>query len=248
MLPLLWLALFLLAACLLLLMPLFLGREFYERYRGSRAVVCPENRQQVAVGIDALRAAIGQLAGRPRLRIAQCSRWPEHADCGQECMPEACRVAPYTKGEMGLPRTKKIYHLPVLIAAFAAWALGAFWHSQYLFRAQWMEAVGLSRFEVHQLVWRLAPHILTFAIPLLFAYGVAWLLSSSKRKGFWRGGILAGLLWAIISGLSLAASGLVGLSSDLLRIEITYTFLASILVGIVVGGLSGKIGEQAVAK
>jgi hypothetical protein len=53
-----WFVLFLVGACLLLLMPLLLGLEFYDRYRGSRAVTCPENRQQAAVCFDALHAAV----------------------------------------------------------------------------------------------------------------------------------------------------------------------------------------------
>jgi len=38
-----------------------------------------------------------------------------------------------------------------------------------------------------------------------------------------------------------------GIPSDLLRIELAYTFLASAVVGAIIGGLSGKLTEQAFA-
>ena len=51
-----------------------------------RVLTCPETSQSVAV-----RLAIGDrirslLAGRERLRIRACSRWPEREACGQECL------------------------------------------------------------------------------------------------------------------------------------------------------------------
>ena len=66
------------------------------RYRGTRVVVCPENREMVAVEVDAARAAWSATQGRAQLRLEACTRWPEMAGCGQECLrqieaaPEAC--------------------------------------------------------------------------------------------------------------------------------------------------------------
>jgi hypothetical protein len=66
------------------------------RYRGTRVVVCPENREMVAVEVDATHAALSSPQGRPELRLDACTRWPERAGCGQECLgqiesaPEAC--------------------------------------------------------------------------------------------------------------------------------------------------------------
>jgi hypothetical protein len=66
------------------------------RYRGTRVVVCPENREMVAVRVDAAHAAATAPQGRPELRLESCTRWPEKAGCGQECLgqiasaPEAC--------------------------------------------------------------------------------------------------------------------------------------------------------------
>ena len=68
------------------------------RYRDTRVVVCPENREVVAVEVDAGHAAWSAPQGRPDLRLEECTRWPEKAGCGQECLsqiesaPEACRV------------------------------------------------------------------------------------------------------------------------------------------------------------
>jgi uncharacterized protein DUF1761 len=240
---LLWFVLVLLGTFVLLSLPFLLGREFYKRYDGSRAVICPENHRQVAVHFDAFHAAVTKLAGSPNFRVADCTRWPERGDCEQECLPEACRAAAYTEGEVRILASKRIYHLPVLLAAFAAWALGAIWHSQYLFRSQWTSAVGLSRLQVHQLVWRLAPHVATFAAALLFAYGVAWWLSWLDKKGAWRGIAVAIALWGMVVVASLVSAGLTGLSRNLIAIELGYTFLASVLVGALIGGLSGKLVE-----
>jgi hypothetical protein len=68
------------------------------KYRGTRAVVCPENRKVVAVEVDAPHAAWSAPQGRPELRLQDCTRWPEKAGCGQECLrqiessPEGCRI------------------------------------------------------------------------------------------------------------------------------------------------------------
>ena len=48
--------------------------------------------------MDARHAVATSLAHAPRLRLSQCSRWPEKAGCGQECLrqieaaPEDCLV------------------------------------------------------------------------------------------------------------------------------------------------------------
>ena len=68
------------------------------KYRETRVVVCPENRKVVAVEVDAAHAALSAPQGHPELRLEDCTRWPEKAGCGQECLsqiessPEGCRV------------------------------------------------------------------------------------------------------------------------------------------------------------
>jgi hypothetical protein len=78
---------------------LYYGRRFvgaWNAYRGTRVVVCPESREMVAVQVDAKHAAATASQGQPELRLESCTRWPEKAGCGQECLgqiesaPEAC--------------------------------------------------------------------------------------------------------------------------------------------------------------
>ena len=72
--------------------------ELWFRYRGARAIVCPENCEPAGVSVDAGHAALTAFAGRPDLRLSSCSRWPERAGCGQQCLsqieasPDGCLV------------------------------------------------------------------------------------------------------------------------------------------------------------
>ena len=68
------------------------------RQHGSRLVACPETHEPAAVNVDALGAALSSLRGKPNVHLETCSRWPERADCGQECLgaiqsaPDGCLV------------------------------------------------------------------------------------------------------------------------------------------------------------
>lgn len=70
----------------------------YWKARGARLVTCPENRQPVRVEIDAMDAAFSALLRPVDLQLRSCTRWPEKAGCGQECLvqiekaPNGCRV------------------------------------------------------------------------------------------------------------------------------------------------------------
>ncbi|HUI80411.1 MAG TPA: hypothetical protein VLY24_20940 [Bryobacteraceae bacterium] len=74
-----------------------MGRAWL-KFHGKRAITCPENCLAAGVTIDARHAAATALHGEPELRLNQCSRWPEKADCGQDCLfqieraPEDCLV------------------------------------------------------------------------------------------------------------------------------------------------------------
>jgi hypothetical protein len=82
---------------LVLLVAAGLGRLaiVWLKYRGSRVIMCPENRRPAGVVVNAAHAAKTAL-GKSELRLASCSRWPERAGCGQECLaqieaaPEDC--------------------------------------------------------------------------------------------------------------------------------------------------------------
>jgi hypothetical protein len=60
-------------------------REYF-RMRGARVVACPDNGQTVAVRVDAGHAALTSAGGHERLRLESCTRWPEKAGCGQDCL------------------------------------------------------------------------------------------------------------------------------------------------------------------
>jgi hypothetical protein len=68
------------------------------KFRGKRAISCPENYLSAGVTVDARHAAATALRGEPKLRLSQCSRWPEKGDCGQDCLfqieraPQDCLV------------------------------------------------------------------------------------------------------------------------------------------------------------
>lgn len=234
------LLIFLLLACLSLLMPAFWARQIQHDYADPRPVNCPETNQQVAVTIDAAHAAATMLREKPEFRLADCTRWPERAHCPQACLPQALRNEPYTKGEVHPSKTSRpIYHLPVLLAAFAAWYIGLLWHSHFFFRGRWGEALGLAPAEVKQLVMWYSPHILSVAACLLFAYGVAWLHIWFKRKGLWHGLLSSTLLWLALFLVSLPS--MTGLPRSLLVIEISYTLIAAVVVGAIIGGLSRKL-------
>lgn len=226
------------AAAFLLLLPLVLRRhEISTRYSGSRLVACPEAQQAAVVNIDVRHAAETGMDGSPDLRLCECTRWPERSNCGRACLPQAVQSGLYPRGEVKRGK-KQIYHLPVVLAAFAAWYVGAVWHSQYLFRTRWIDAFGLTHAQVKQMVWWLSPHLLTAAVCLLFAYGVAWLLAVSHRRGVLQGILMSLLLCGAVVAMSWY--GIARLPHDLLVIEAGYAALATFTVGAIVGGLYDK--------
>lgn len=68
------------------------------RFRGKRLVTCPETRKPAAVDVDSLDAGWEAFVGESKIRLSDCSRWPEREGCGQECLtqieaaPEDCLV------------------------------------------------------------------------------------------------------------------------------------------------------------
>jgi hypothetical protein len=67
-------------------------------YRGDRVITCPENHRPAGVRVDASHVAAQPFAKSAHLQLSSCSRWPERAGCGQECLsqvaaaPEDCLV------------------------------------------------------------------------------------------------------------------------------------------------------------
>jgi len=236
MLILIWLVLCLAAASLILL-PLALWRsEIYRRYSGSRLVSCPEDQRPGVVGIDTRHAVATGIDGCPDLRLSECTRWPGRSNCDQACLSQAVRAGAYVPGQVKVG-TKQIYHLPIVLAAFAAWYMGAMWHSRFMFRARWLDAIGLNHVEVREIVGLYL--LLSVAVCLLFAYGTAWLLAVRRRKGVVQGVLMA----ALLCGAVIAAGwyGIARLPHDFLVIEGGYTVVTTFIVGAIVGGSYDKL-------
>ncbi len=72
--------------------------RLFLRFRGERLVTCPETQKPAAVQVAAGQVATHALVDGWHLRLNECSRWPEHQDCGQHCLsqieaaPEDCLV------------------------------------------------------------------------------------------------------------------------------------------------------------
>jgi hypothetical protein len=66
----------------------------YFALRGARVVTCPENHRRAGVQLDARRAAVTGLYKGQELHLSACSRWPEKAGCGQECVAQIAQSGP----------------------------------------------------------------------------------------------------------------------------------------------------------
>jgi hypothetical protein len=58
------------------------------RNSGDRVVTCPESLGPEVVRVDAGHAAWTELLGEKDFRLTGCSRWPERAACGRDCIAE----------------------------------------------------------------------------------------------------------------------------------------------------------------
>ncbi len=67
--------------------------------KGTRVLVCPETSAPVGAELELGKAALAVALGKePLLHLSDCTRWPERAGCGQECLsqlvgaPTACKL------------------------------------------------------------------------------------------------------------------------------------------------------------
>lgn len=88
-------------------------------------------------------------------------------------------------------------------------------------------------------MWWDSPYLLTMAVCLLFAYGVAGLLAARHRKDVLHGVAMSMLLCGALAAASWY--GITSLPHDLLVIEAGYIVLATLIVGAIVGGLYDKL-------
>ncbi len=60
----------------------------FRHYRGLKTLRCPATEKKAGIAIDARHAATSAFFSEPELRVKQCSNWPEHAFCNEECLRE----------------------------------------------------------------------------------------------------------------------------------------------------------------
>jgi hypothetical protein len=60
--------------------------EHYRRYRYTKLLNCPNTGRMAEVSARAFRAAFSSLAGRPRLRVKDCTLWPRNKGCNEGCL------------------------------------------------------------------------------------------------------------------------------------------------------------------
>jgi hypothetical protein len=71
----------------------------FSHYRRAWRLRCPADGAAAQIVIDAPRAAIGEVLGRPTLEVAHCSLWPRLRLCKQECLAlRASEMHPVRKG------------------------------------------------------------------------------------------------------------------------------------------------------
>ena len=58
----------------------------FRKYEGKMLVICPETGKPAAVRIGVAQAVWAALRGRRSIELSTCSRWPERADCDQDCL------------------------------------------------------------------------------------------------------------------------------------------------------------------
>ena len=80
--------LFFLGAVLVTGLPVAVSLESYYANRGRKPAVCPDTGQPVEIEADDEYAFWSALRGQEHSRLKSCSRWPEKADCDQECLAQ----------------------------------------------------------------------------------------------------------------------------------------------------------------
>lgn len=65
----------------------------WARARGTRLVTCPETGKPAAVALASFRTGLRAPFGLAPAELARCSRWPEKADCGRDCLTEVEEAA-----------------------------------------------------------------------------------------------------------------------------------------------------------
>ena len=81
-----WTILIGIAAIAALFVVLPVAATTFSHYRRARRIRCPADGADAQIALDAPRAAIGEVLGRPWREVARCSLWPTVRLCKQECL------------------------------------------------------------------------------------------------------------------------------------------------------------------
>jgi hypothetical protein len=77
--------LFVIGSVLVTGLPVALSLQNYYQNRGRQSALCPDSGQPADIEVDHEYAFWTALRGQEHSKLKSCSRWPEKADCGQEC-------------------------------------------------------------------------------------------------------------------------------------------------------------------
>ncbi len=64
------------------------GLSVFADFRRPKEVICPDNGKLAQVAVDATYAAMTSAVGMNRLRLDDCSRWPERGACNRSCLSQ----------------------------------------------------------------------------------------------------------------------------------------------------------------
>jgi hypothetical protein len=65
----------------------------WRKARISRRVTCPAAGAPAVIALDPWYAVRMHALGNSELQVRQCARWPEHRDCGKQCLAQVGATA-----------------------------------------------------------------------------------------------------------------------------------------------------------
>ena len=65
-----------------------IAMETYRRFRHQKVITCPETNGLAEVNLKTRLAVLGAAFGRPRIRVKNCSLWPNKKGCDEKCVRE----------------------------------------------------------------------------------------------------------------------------------------------------------------
>ncbi len=185
------LVLLLCGAAVLFLFPGIMWLEVRRTFGGTRDVECPETHQPVRIRLDANKAASTIFTETQKVEIAACTRWPEHEQCDQHCLPEA--ISKNRTGEF------LVNHVGVIVAGLVSWALVGGLRAFYPVR-HWMEKSGYEANVLHDRIMNNGPALACGVGTIAIAYVMTWIMRRMRVTGLLYGLALGGMMWLAVVG------------------------------------------------